>query len=222
MQFEILKRPDFSWLQIQVPRGQRIFVEASAMASQSPNLRLQARLKGGFRRFLARESLFISEFTAEHGAGELCLAPGPFGDMAHVKLDSSAFYLASTCFLAHTEGVRFETKFQKLSQGLLSGMGWFLMRFSGSGDVWFNAYGEIIEMSVDGTEDLLIDNGHIVGFSEGVEYEIVKLGSYKSLFFSGEGFVCRFRGRGKIWIQTKKPQSLIAWAHQFRRLKSQN
>ena len=31
----------------------------------------------------------------------------------------------------------------------------------------------------------------------------------KSLFFSGEGLVCRFSGKGKLWIQTRSLDSFL-------------
>ncbi len=215
MPFTIEHKPDFAWLSIVVPAGKKLFVEAASMATMSANIRMRALLKGGFRRFLSKESLFISEFTADHAAGEVCVAPGPGGDIGHFALNGQTVYLSSTSFLAHTEGINYETKFQKLSNAILSGAGWFLVKMSGHGDVWFNSYGSLIEMDV-GETPLVVDNGHIVAFTEGVEYDIVPMGGYKSLFFSGEGFVCRFRGQGKVFVQTKKPAALIAWADRFR------
>lgn len=220
MDFSLQQQPEFAWLQVEVPAGKKLFVEASAMASMSSNMSLRALFKGGLRRFISRESLFVSEFTANGVGGEVCIAPGPSGDLGHFALTNEPFYLASTSFVAHSEGVRYETKFQKLSQGLLSGMGWFLIKMTGTGDVWFNGYGKIIELEV--TDDLYVDNGHILGFTEGVNYEIIRLGGYKSLFFSGEGFVCKFSGHGKVFIQTKKPAALISWADRFRRVSRSN
>jgi uncharacterized protein (AIM24 family) len=48
---------------------------------------------------------------------------------------------------------------------------------------------------------------------------VSKVGGYKSLFFSGEGFVCRFSGKGKVWIQTRGIQALLKWVHPFRPVK---
>jgi uncharacterized protein (TIGR00266 family) len=220
MKFQIEQRHEYAWLNIQVPKDQKLFVEASSMAATSSNMKMRALFKGGLRRFLSRESLFISEFTASGIDGEVSIAPGPSGDMGHYKLENNNFYIASTGYVAHTEGVNYETKFQKLSQGLLSGAGWFLVKMSGQGDVWFNSYGALLEMDV--TDDLVLDNGHIVAFTEGVEYDIIKLGGYKSLFFSGEGFVCKFRGKGKVYVQTKKPAALIGWAQAFRPVQNSN
>ena len=63
------------------------------------------------------------------------------------------------------------------------------MKCSGIGDLWFNTYGAIFSVDVKG--DYIVDTGHIVAFTDGLEYSISKVGGYKSLFFSGEGFVCQ-------------------------------
>lgn len=221
MNFNIEHKPDFAWLTVQVPRGQKLFVEASAMASMSSNIKMSSQFKGGFRRFFTGESLFLSEFKADGVDGEVTIAPGPNGDIGHIHLQNQTVYLSSSSYVAHTEGLNYETKFQKLSAGLLSGAGWFLVKMSGLGDVWFNGYGALTELDVQ--DEILIDNGHLVAFTDGLDYDIIKLGGYESLFFSGEGFVCRFRGQGKVYVQTKKPSALVNWADGYRRVqKSSN
>ena len=86
--------------------------------------------------------------------------------------------------------------------------------------IWFNCYGAMFE--VDVKDEYIVDTGHIVAFTETLQYDISSIGGYKSLFFSGEGFVARFRGQGKGWVQTKKPLSLVAWADRFRRIERSN
>jgi uncharacterized protein (AIM24 family) len=71
-------------------------------------------------------------------------------------------------------------------------------------------------------DDLVIDTGHVVAFTEGLTYSISRIGGYKSLFFSGEGFGCRFSGRGRVWIQTRKPDRFVRWLYPFRPVKRSN
>lgn len=220
MEYSIDKGPEFAWLRVKVPAHKKLFVEAGSMATMTVNMRLKALFKGGFRRFFTKESLFLTEILADQMDGKVSIAPAVPGDIGHVELKGDRVYLSSASYLAHSEGVEYQTKFQKLSKGLLSGAGWFLIEMSGLGDVWFNGYGALLEVAVE--DELLVDNGHLVAFTDGIDYEIIKIGSYKSLFFSGEGFVCRFRGQGRVWIQTKKPQALISWAHYFRPVERRN
>lgn len=212
---EIIAKDEYTALTVKIPEGKTLKVEAAAMASMDSNISMKTRLKGGFKRFLAKESLFINEFTAQNQSGEIMIAPGPSGDIAHYPLDGSKnIYLTSSSYLASDPTVNLDTKWQGVAKGFFSGESFFLIKCSGTGDLWFNTYGAIFE--VDIKDEYIVDTGHIVAFTEGLDYSISKFGGYKSLFFSGEGFVCRFKGEGKVWIQTKKPNALVWWADAFR------
>lgn len=218
--FTIEGRPDFAFLTVQLPANKTLKVEASAMATMDTNLKMKTRLKGGFSRFLTGESLFLNDFTAENVAGEIGIAPAAPGDLAHVYLRGETIFLQNSAFVACDPAVNLETKWQGFTKGFFSGESFFLVRASGQGDLWFNTYGGMIELDVEG--DYVVDTGNIVAFTEGLEYSISKIGGYKSLFFSGEGLVCRFKGTGKVWIQTRTAAAFVSWAHWFRPVKSSN
>jgi len=219
-EFNIDSKPEYSFLTVKIPASETLKVEASAMASMDTNLIMKTKFKGGFKRLLAKESIFLNEFSAEGGFGTISIAPGPSGDIAHHHVNGDNFYLTSGAYLASTMGVQLDTKWQGVAKGFFSGESFFLMKCSGVGDVWFNTYGAIFEVDVSG--NYIVDTGHIVAFTEGLDYRISKLGGYKSLFFSGEGFVCRFQGEGKVWIQTKSPHSFVSWADRYRIVQRSN
>lgn len=218
--FRIEGRPDFAFLTVQVPAGQTVKVEASAMATMDTSLRMKTKLKGGLGRFLTGESIFVNEFTAEDIPGEIGIAPGAPGDLGHVYLRGETIFLQNSAFVACDPAVNLETKWQGFTKGFFSGESFFLVRASGQGDLWFNTYGGMIELDVDG--DYVVDTGNIVAFTEGLDYSIGKIGGYKSLFFSGEGLVCRFKGKGKVWIQTRAAGAFVSWAHWFRPVQKSN
>ena len=216
--FAIKGRPDYSFLEVQIPANETMKVEASSMATMDTNLRMKTKMRGGFGRFLTGESIFINEFTAEGGAGEIGIAPSLPGDLVHQYLDNNIIYLQNSAFVASSMGIEVESKWQGLTKGFFSGESLFLIRCSGKGDLWFNTYGAIIEIDVE--DNYVVDTGNIVAFTDGLDYQISTVGGYKSLFFSGEGFVCRFSGKGKVWIQTRGADAFTSWAHAFRPKKS--
>lgn len=218
--YQIDSKPDFSFLTVEIPANQTLKVEASAMASMDVNINMKTKLKGGFGRFLTGESLFINDFTAEGGPGEIKIAPGPPGDMDHVYLEDDVIYLQNSAYVASSPEIAVETKWQGLMKGFFSGESLFLIRCSGKGDLWFNTYGAMFEVDVTG--DYVVDTGHIVAFTSGLDYQVTSVGGYKSLFFSGEGLVCRFSGHGKVWVQTRKVPALSSWIYPFRRVKSKS
>jgi uncharacterized protein (TIGR00266 family) len=213
--FRIDARPDFAFLTVTIPAGRTLMVEASAMAAMDTNLKMKTKFKGGLARFLTGESLFINEFTAEGAQGEISIAPGAPGDLAHVYLNNETIYLQNSAYLASAPEIKVESKWQGLTKGFFSGESFFLIRCSGTGDLWFNTFGAMIELD-DADNSLVVDTGHIVAFTEGLQYEVSRLGGYKSLFLSGEGLVCRFSGKGKIWIQTRKVAPFAGWLYWYR------
>lgn len=214
LKFNVQGQPDYAFLTVQIPANQTLKVEASAMATMDTNLVMKTRLRGGLSRFVTGESIFINEFTAQGGPGEIGIAPGAPGDLRHVYLQEQTIYLQNSAYVASTTGVAVESKWQGLMKGFFSGESLFLIRCQGTGDLWFSSYGGIIEIDVAG--EYVVDTGNIVAFTDGLQYTVTKVGGYKSLFFSGEGFVCRFSGQGRVWIQTRKVGPLVSWVWPFR------
>jgi len=218
LKFRIEGRPDFAFLTVKLPANKTLKVEASAMATMDTHIQMKSKLRGGLGRMITGESIVMNEFTAADVPGEIGIAPPSPGDLRHVYLNGETIFLQNSAFVASDPEVAIESKWQGFTKGFFSGENLFLIRAQGTGDLWFNSYGGIIDLDVDG--DYVVDTGNIVAFTEGLEYKISKVGGYKSLFFSGEGFVCRFSGKGKIWIQTRAAGAFASWAHPFRPVKS--
>lgn len=211
--------PDFAYLNINLRAGETVLVEASSMATMSPNIKMKTRARGGLSRLLTGESIFINEFTAEETPGRIELAPAAPGDLTHVSLDQESIYLQSAAFLASSAGVQVDSQFQGM-RGFFSGEGLFLARCHGTGDLWFNSYGGLIKREVNG--EYVVDTGHMVAFTEGLDYRVESVAGLKSFFFSGEGLVCRFSGRGTVWIQTRTLAPFLSWLWPFRPSKKSN
>lgn len=227
LSFGIEQRPDFSLVNLELAAGQRVFAEPSAMVTMDPAIHLKAGFKGGLLRSVSRmiagESLVMNTFTAPQG-GHLGLAPSTTGDVAHVTLDgANELYLQRGAFLAHGEGVEVSASWQG-AKGFFSGEGMVLLRASGSGDLFFNTYGAMLEVDVRG--DYLVDTGYVVAFESTLNYSIgtmpgLNLSSkFKTLLFGGEALVCRFSGHGKLWVQTRAVQPFLRFVWPFRPTKN--
>jgi uncharacterized protein (AIM24 family) len=95
----------------------------------------------------------------------------------------------------------------------------FLLRARGDGDLFVSSFGAITEIQVDGEH--IVDNGFMVGFDAVLSYRLQKLPGLKTLFF-GEGLVCRFSGRGRLLVQSRKPRALASFLHPFRPVKQRS
>lgn len=221
--FVISQRPDYALVSLKLKQGQQIFVEPSAMATMSPNLHLKAGFKGGFKRTLGRafggESMIINTFTAQDGPATLDLAAGQPGDAEHYRLDGNTLYLQRGAYLANGPGVEVSGKWQG-AKGFFSGEGLVLLKASGTGDLFFTSYGALMPIDVDG--EYIVDTGYIAAFEDTLQYRVSmlpgrSLGSkFKAFFFGGEGFVCRFSGKGKVWIQTRAVHPFLNFVQPYR------
>jgi len=223
LSFEIHHKPDFSILAVRLAQGQQIMAEPSAMMSMDSTIKLKAGLKGGLLKSIGRglggESLFINTFTAERGEGEVVFAPGPMGDLQHYYLNGTGLMLQRGGYVANGSGVDVTAKWQGV-KGFFSGEGLLLLRAHGTGDIFFNSYGAIIE--VDVRDQYVVDTGYVVAFEDTLQYNITTLPGLgigrklKSFFLGGEGLVCRFSGSGKLWMQTRAIHPFLNWVHPYR------
>lgn len=216
MDVQIKNNPDYGELLVQLEGGETITIEAGAMSRMSTGLDMRARMLGGFLAALARklfggESFFVGEYGGPQG-GHIALSPSMPGSVRHRSVDGGEFYLTAGSFLACSPGVILRTRFGGL-RALFSGEGAFLIVASGSGDLWFNAYGAVVEREVLG--ELVVDTGHVVGWEAGLEYSIGGMGGLKSTLLSGEGLTMKFRGTGTIWLQTRNLPATAGWLSPF-------
>ncbi|MCA9234146.1 MAG: TIGR00266 family protein [Planctomycetales bacterium] len=229
LDIELSQRPEFAMATVRLQPGQQVFAEPSAMAAMDTTVTIKAGFKGGLKKTLGRafggESLIINTFTAGDVPGEVIFAAGQMGDAVHYRLDNSALMLQRGAFMLHGHGVEVTGKWQG-AKGFFSGEGLVLLKATGTGDLVFNSYGAILEVDVDG--DYIVDTGYIVAFEDTLQYNVTTLpglragGKLKSFFFGGEGFVCRFAGQGRVWIQTRHVHAFLSFVNAFRPAKSNN
>ena len=214
MKQEIKHGPSFASLFLDLEPGEKIRTEAGAMAGMSSNMKITTKVYGGFiraliRKFLGGESVFQNTYTPDGGPGQLILSPTTPGEIKHAALEKGKpMTLQASAFLASSPDISMKTAYGGL-KSMLSGEGLFLLKMSGQGDLWFNAYGNITEIDVDG--EYIVDTGHIVAFEDGLKFKVKKVGGLKSTLLSGEGFVMNFKGKGKLYIQSRTLSSLLSW-----------
>lgn len=227
MKHEILDAPNFALLKITFEAvGEHVVAESGAMVAMGGEIDINTSLRGGLlmaarRKLLGGESLFQNTYSAKASGQDLFLAPPAEGDMkARVLAAGETFFLQSGAYVAHVgDDLVLDTKWGGV-RSFFGGVGFFLLRLTGPGTVFFGSYGALHEVQV-GAEGYTADTGHIVAFTDGLEYRVRPFGGMKGLFFSGEGLVCDFSGHGSLLLQTRNPTSLASFLHPFRAVKSQ-
>lgn len=213
MKLDILHQPDSAIAKIVMAPQEELIAEAGAMVAMSSYVNVSTTLRkgkgggilGGMKRMLAGESLFLSVFRSGNSDAEIYLAPKLLGDILPYQMSGTELVIQSTGYMASTPGVEIDLGFTGF-KSLFSGESLFWLSASGSGLVLLSAFGSVYEVEVEG--DYVVDTGHIVAFERSLDYSIEKANkNWAGAFFGGEGFVCRFRGKGKVFCQTHNPGS---------------
>lgn len=220
MKYEIQNGPSFSLLEVTLDPGEKIVSESGAMAWMSPNLQMETTTRGGAlaglkRKFLTGESFFQNTYQAVSSPGVLGLAPGAVGEIIAYPMQGGELLLEKGAYLASTADVHCDAKFSGL-KGLFS-EGLFVLRVTGQGLLFFNSYGSVEELMIDGS--YIVDNGYAVAWEPSLTYRVTKSKKIRSFLFSDQ-LLLHFSGKGRLWVQSRSPRQFANWVHPFRRVKS--
>lgn len=58
---------------------------------------------------------------------------------------------------------------------------------------------------------MIVDNFHLVAFSDTCQYKVTRFGGLKEVLLSGEGLVTDITGPGEVFIQTKNLREFTQW-----------
>ncbi len=223
MNHEVTHDPAFSMLRVDLQPGEILVSEPGAMVAMTQNVQLEAKLTTSptaglgatakalvaavVRKFLGGESFFVSHYSAP--GGTVWLAPTMSGSIVHHKLAGGSITLSAGAYVASHGDIDVLARYGGL-RGILAKEGIFFLEVHGNGDIWFNSFGGVDVIDVQGS--YVVDNGHIVGWEGDLKMNLKSAGGgLVGMFASGEGLVCEFTGQGKIWIQSRNLPSIVDW-----------
>jgi uncharacterized protein (TIGR00266 family) len=213
MQYQILKEP-MAILDVQMSSGEKITAEAGAMVYMKGDIEIKTRTReGGFFKkikvtALGGESFFVNDYVA-HGDCSIGLTGPPLGDVVRLEVKPGTGYIVqSGSYVASTHGVLLDTQWQGFTKGLF-GSEFFMLKATGQGDIFLNAYGGIIHKQLAAGEKIMIDNYHLVALSDQATYRVTKVGGMKTTILGGEGLATEVTGPGSLYFQTKNIREFI-------------
>jgi uncharacterized protein (TIGR00266 family) len=213
MKFEILKEP-MAMLEVQMTTGEKITAESGAMVYMKGDFEIKTRTREGglFKKIkvsaLGGESFFVNDYIAK-GACSIGLTGSPLGDILDLNIEPGAGYIVqSASYIASTAGVTLDTQWQGFTKGLF-GSEFFMLKATGHGKMFLNAYGGIIRKELSSDEKMILDNYHLVALSDQVNYRVARVGGIKTTFLGGEALVTEMSGPGNVYFQTKNIREFI-------------
>jgi uncharacterized protein (TIGR00266 family) len=194
--------------------GETVRAEAGAMLAMSAGVAMETSTQGGVMKGLRRavlggESFFMNTFTAQVDGAELYVAPSLPGDVVAWPINGTLF-VQSGSFLACSADIQVDTQWGG-GKTFFSSEGLFMLRIAGQGELVLSSYGAIHAIDLQPGQTYTVDTGHMVAWTEGIQYNVRKVGNWKSTFFSGEGLVCDLTGPGRIYLQTRSQDAFLGW-----------
>jgi uncharacterized protein (TIGR00266 family) len=173
-------------------------------------------LLGMFKRVAGGGTLFMTEYRAVGGIGELAFAAKIPGHIVPVDIaPGHEYFVHRHGFLCSTAQVQIGVGFQQsLGAGIFGGDGFLLQKLSGHGVAWLELSGELILKELRPGETLRVHPGHVGAFEASVSFQIARITGIRNMIFGGDGiFLAALTGPGKVWLQTL-PISRLAHALQ--------
>src|SRR6056297_4194115 len=218
--FEVIG-DDMQVVEIELDPQETVIAEAGVMNWMDDGIEYDAKMGDGTevddsfmgkvfgagKRLISGESIFLTHFTNRRNIKrKVAFAapyPGKIIDLDLANLPYNTFTCQKDAFLCAAKGTTLDITFNKrIGTGLFGGEGFILEKLSGNGKVFLHAGGTVVKKDLDG-EVLKVDTGCLVGFTEGIDYNIEKAGGLKTMLFGGEGlFLATLHGKGTVYLQS--------------------
>lgn len=217
MRYEIKYKPSYAMLVVYLDQGESITAESGAMTYMDPTI--EARTRKREKSFwgtlglnlIGGQSFWVNDYTANVGPGQAGFVSAPVGDIEMIEVKPGRGYIIQkSAYIASTSGVDLDVKWEGFSKGLF-GQGLFMLRATGNGLLFINTFGAIDTHTLAPGQTLIVDNFHLVAFSDSCSYKVTKFGGLKETLLGGEGLVTQITGPGDVHIQTKNVKEFVDW-----------
>lgn len=225
MQYEVKNVP-LPVLICKLEAGEAIECQKGAMSWMTPSMQMETGLGSGGSGLLGAlgkmaksavtgESIFRNRYSAQGAPGEIAFASSFPGNILCFDTSSKAIVAQKSAYLANTIGVNMDIFFQKkVGAGLFGGEGFIMQKFSGSGMVFLEINGSVVEYDLAPGQSMLIDTGYLAAMEDTCTMDIETVKGVGNVLLGGEGlFNTKVTGPGRIWLQTM-PANILAGAVQ--------
>jgi uncharacterized protein (TIGR00266 family) len=216
MEYEIKYKPAYSMVVIKLNPDESIVGESGAMTYMSPSIESRTRARKGIigslgLKLFGGQSFWVNDYVAIGQPGEIGFVSAPIGDIEKLELDGkNGYIIRKESYVASSSTVDLDLQWEGFTRGLF-GQGLFMMKVRGVGDLFINTFGAIDRHILMEGESLIVDNFHLVAFSDTCAYKVEKFGGLKETILGGEGLVTRITGPGDVYLQTKNPREFADW-----------
>lgn len=200
-------------LEISLEAGEKIVGVPDQLSWMSGDIALNTSTSGGgagglfglVSRAVSGGGLFMTEFHAERGPGNVAFAAKLPGNIQQIEVSPGRGYVVHRHgFICGTPGIEVSTAFQQtLGGAVFGGEGFVLQKLSGTASAFIELGGELVSYDLQSGQYLMVHPGHVGMFEESVAFELTTMRGIRNALFGGDGlFLVRLSGPGRVWLQT--------------------
>lgn len=193
-----------SFLIAEMSSSEKIITEKGAMIYCNGEYKQENKIEaGGLKTWIAKllgKSFTYNMYTAPETL-KFIFAPQNNAELFQIDVKQDVpILLEPDMHFARTIGLELQLEKQSWKSTLNDGL---KLRTQGSGTLILQGYGNIIEHELNTEKPVYIDESALIAFEETLEVKTVSKG-IKETLTSGEGFLFKATGKGKIWLQTRE------------------
>ena len=193
----------------ELQQGERMITESGSMSWMSPNMKMETSTNGGigkaFGRLFSGENIFQNIYTAVGGPGMIAFASSFPGSIRAFEISpGNEMIFQKSAFLAGESSINLSVFFnKKLGSGIFGGEGFIMQKVSGSGIVFAEFDGHVVEYDLAAGQQIVVDTGYLAAMTSSCKMDIQSVPGVKNMLFGGEGiFNTVITGPGRVWLQT--------------------
>ncbi|MGN5650547.1 TIGR00266 family protein [Bacillus sp. Brlt_9] len=241
-----IKGADIQMVDIILDPEETVVAEAGAMLAMDGCIEMKTSVLDGSsamsgllnmgKRLVTGESLFFTRFTNKgNGKAKVTFATPYLGKIVPIDLQEtgSAFLCNKGAFLCAAQGTDISIGFQKnIKSGIFGSTGFILQKIKGDGLAFLHSGGNLYKRVLKPGEEIFVDSEALIGFNEGIKFDLKFVKGVRNMLFSGEGmFLYKITGPGivlaqsfnfKKWAETSNVHSNEAINTAVKRIMEQN
>lgn len=207
MEYEI-KGSVMQSLLITLEQEEKIYSEAGALLSMSPEIELETNFTGGLtgalKRVVSGNSAVLNHFKSSINNGHVSFSTRMPGHIVTLQMEHyHSVHVQRHSFLCAEESVNLDVVGNLGLTGFFGGNSLIYNKLHGRGRAFISVDGEVNEIHLKQGETLLVHPGHLAAYDSIVKFEVQRLKGFKNMFLGGDGlFMAKLTGEGTVWLHS--------------------
>ncbi|KAI9337309.1 DUF124 domain protein, partial [Obelidium mucronatum] len=185
-----------------------VYAKPGTLVSYTQGIIISGTIKVSLKLLFAGES---SNILNIRGPGEATISNFGLGDIIALSMRNNLWMAHRDAFLCMTQGIIKSTKAQSIGHSF-GNTGLWVHQFSGSGTLFLETFGAIMHKDLLPGENYYVDQHFVVAWNcKNTTETFQNQGGMISMLASGEFWVCKFTGPGRVYFQTKSAKAFGVW-----------